>query len=345
MADDRLGSPPVFGVCGYSGSGKTTLIEGLIPRLIADGLAVAVVKHDAHGLTVDTAGKDTDRLFRAGATVFAHDPAQSFLRRAPRGGEELSTAVDLLLRDHDVVLVEGHKQTPLSAKLWLQRQAGDEAPPEARPVVASLGPDVDRLEIAYHLLASWLREQMRRAPLRAGVLIGGRSSRMGRPKQTLTLGGTTWAERVAAALQPRVSELCLLGDGEVPAPLAGLPRLADVPGRSGPLAGMLAAMRWDPAAAWIFAACDMPLLGAEAVAWLLDQRAPGTWAILPRRADTGQIEPLCAWYDPRAAAILETLDRPVALANHRKTHTPAVPPSLEAAWCNMNTPADCEGLA
>ncbi|HXT51259.1 MAG TPA: molybdopterin-guanine dinucleotide biosynthesis protein MobB, partial [Thermoanaerobaculia bacterium] len=59
----------VVGVAGWSGSGKTTLLERVVPALVADGLSVVVVKHDAHGLALDVAGKDSDRLFRAGAEV------------------------------------------------------------------------------------------------------------------------------------------------------------------------------------------------------------------------------------------------------------------------------------
>jgi hypothetical protein len=72
---------PVLAVCGFSGSGKTTLLEAAIPHLIARGLAVAAIKHDSHGFVVDKEGKDSDRLFRAGATVALRGPGEQFLRR------------------------------------------------------------------------------------------------------------------------------------------------------------------------------------------------------------------------------------------------------------------------
>ena len=166
---------PVLGICGYSGAGKTTLIEELIPRLRRDGLAVAVVKHDAHRMTVDTPGKDTDRLFRAGATVFAHDPQQAFLRRPVDDTEDvLPWAVGLLLRDHDVVLVEGHKATALPAKLWLRSEAGEAAPAEAGPMLASLGRADDRVAVAYRLLSDWLADLGDRRPVLAEAGMGGR---------------------------------------------------------------------------------------------------------------------------------------------------------------------------
>ncbi len=71
---------PVLAVCGWSGSGKTTLLESLIPLLRERGLQVAVVKNDAHGVEVDRPGKDSDRLFRAGASVVLRSPRESFAR-------------------------------------------------------------------------------------------------------------------------------------------------------------------------------------------------------------------------------------------------------------------------
>lgn len=57
----------VFGFCGYSGAGKTTLIEGLIPRFVAQGLKVSLIKHTHHGFDIDQPGKDSWRHREAGA--------------------------------------------------------------------------------------------------------------------------------------------------------------------------------------------------------------------------------------------------------------------------------------
>ena len=82
---------PVLAVCGFSGSGKTTLLEAVIPNLVKRGLAIAVVKHDAHGFEVDKPGKDSDRLFRAGATIALSGPGQQFERRAADATLSLNT--------------------------------------------------------------------------------------------------------------------------------------------------------------------------------------------------------------------------------------------------------------
>jgi molybdopterin molybdotransferase len=60
-------APPLLAFVGRSGSGKTTLLEGVIASLVASGLRVAAIKHDAHGFSLDVPGKDTHRLRAAGA--------------------------------------------------------------------------------------------------------------------------------------------------------------------------------------------------------------------------------------------------------------------------------------
>jgi molybdopterin-guanine dinucleotide biosynthesis protein MobB len=137
-------APPrrVIGVCGLSGSGKTTLLEQLVPLLKARGLAVAVVKHDAHGLDVDRPGKDSDRLFRAGADVLVHDPRQGLLR-FHASNLSLPQVIERLGGAYDVVLVEGHKGSP-GPKLWLLGEGETAVPDGVSDVLAVLPRDADR---------------------------------------------------------------------------------------------------------------------------------------------------------------------------------------------------------
>ena len=54
---------------GYSGSGKTTLIEKIVKNLSDEGIKVATIKHDVHGLDIDKEGKDSYRYSKAGANI------------------------------------------------------------------------------------------------------------------------------------------------------------------------------------------------------------------------------------------------------------------------------------
>jgi molybdopterin-guanine dinucleotide biosynthesis protein MobB len=136
-------TPLVLGICGHSGSGKTTLIERLLPELKAAGLSVAVVKHDAHGLDVDKPGKDSDRLFRAGADVLVHDALEGLLR-FHASNLSLRLALQRLGGSYDLVLVEGHKGSP-GPKVWLLGEEESSPPADVEDVVRVLRRDTDRV--------------------------------------------------------------------------------------------------------------------------------------------------------------------------------------------------------
>ena len=334
---------PIFAICGHSGSGKTTLLEALLARLRTSGLALAVAKFHAHRIDVDRPGKDSDRLFRAGADVFLQGPDEGFSRTLPAGRAPALTLADLCRR-YDLLLVEGRKSLPC-AKVWLLGDGERRAPRELADALATLPRDADRAEITWDILQRWLPVQWRRPPVYGCVLIGGRSTRMGRAKHLLVRGGKTWLARTVAQLEIVAKRVAIVGEGALPRGLGGVTRLPDVPGLKGPLAGILAAMRWAPWATWLVAACDMPNVSREALAWLLATRRPGVWATLPRGPGRRGVEPLLAHYDFRARGLLEDLaaagkSAPSLLAGHPKVLARVVPAHLRAAWENVNTPED-----
>lgn len=328
---------PVLAICGYSGAGKTTLILSLIAKLRARGLAVLGIKHDAHGLTVDRKGKDSARFFQAGADVLARDPDQSFLRMQTGSRVDLTAVLHQWVFDYDVILVEGHKSTPLPYKIWLRRHARDRVPAVCGPVLLDLGRDVDRASVSEVLIDPWLDQLGKQTPVLAGILIGGQSRRMGQPKHLLMDRGRTWLARIVGALRPVVDGVVLLGQGRVPRPYADLPRLPDVPDCQGPIAGMRAAVRWQKEARWIFAACDTPRLSTSAARWLLDQARPGIWAVQARLAPGAPAQPFPGLYQPRSARAIEAAAGPSFLSRLPHTAVPIVPVALRPAWRNFNT--------
>jgi molybdopterin-guanine dinucleotide biosynthesis protein A len=176
------------------------------------------------------------------------------------------------------------------------------------------------------------------------LLVGGSSRRMSTPKQLLSHDGVSLAARAVEAMRPHVEQVVLAGSGPVPDELRGLHRLPDPPGVAGPIAGLLAAMRWAPGSAWVVAACDMPQISGEAVRWLLEQRRPGTWAVLPRPR-SGRVEPLLAVYEPQSRLLLEAQAAagrwgPRHLAENERVMCPTPPAELAGAWINVNTPEE-----
>ncbi len=329
---------PVLAACGWSGAGKTTLLEAAIPRLLASGLRVAAVKHDAHGVQVDRPGKDSDRLFRAGASVVLRSPSECFARLPAGSDTGLERALRALAATHDLVLVEGHKDTPLP-KVWLEHEDGTPPPPSLTHLLATLPDDDGRLAVFLNLAEQVVQRHFAARPLLGGALVGGASTRMGRPKHLARVGGRSLLQRVADALSPHAQGVVLLG--EAPRTASHL-RVPDAPGVAGPLAGILAALRSHPTAAWLIAACDMPALTPQALAWVLSHRRPGVWAVIPRDCQ-GHLEPLAALWEPQAAPLLEDLllrgeVAPRLVAPHPKVLTPDLPPDVAPALANVNTP-------
>lgn len=330
----------IIGVGGASGTGKTTLIERALPELKRQGLAVGVVKHAHHELMCDRRGKDTDRFYRAGADhVFAHDDEQGFARfPMPMGA--LPDALARLPRGLDLVLVEGHKGVGI-ARITLEEGRGKKKGSSgARFTLYREDPAC--LESFLSVISSLLAQWHLRRRVHAGLLMGGRSSRMGRPKGLLRAGGRTLLERTFATLSDVTHHTVLIGQGDLPAALGHEIRLADVQGVPGPLGGMLAAFRWAPDCAWIITAVDMPFMSVEACRWLLKQRRPGAWAVLPRLSDNGRVEATAALYEPMIFDYAESLaQRGVsalqAIGDHPKAIKPLVPSELAPQWRNVNT--------
>ena len=140
------------------------------------------------------------------------------------------------------------------------------------------------------------------------VLAGGLARRMGGgDKALLVLGGRLLLDHVVERLAPQVRALALSANGDAGRFARwGLPVLADaVAGYPGPLAGVLAAMRW---AAGLGAECvltvpaDTPFLPRDLAARLVAARAGAAVACAASR---GRVHPVVALWPVSLAAALE----------------------------------------
>lgn len=121
-----LSHPPVLGFAAWSGTGKTSLLVQVLPLLRDAGLRVGVIKHAHHDFEIDTPGKDSHALRKAGAEqmLIASDQRWALLHdygetREPRLAELLAV---LPQGDLDLVLVEGFRHLPFP-KIELHRAA------------------------------------------------------------------------------------------------------------------------------------------------------------------------------------------------------------------------------
>ena len=142
----------LIGFVGPSGIGKTTLLEAVIRELEDEGLRVGVIKHTSHSVLADRPGKDSHRLYTAGAAAVVLRSPDQLISFQRRGGDEphLADSLAALPDDLDVVLVEGFLHEPIPRYVLLPPDGSDErgytrsgevlrlihappAPPDTRP--------------------------------------------------------------------------------------------------------------------------------------------------------------------------------------------------------------------
>ena len=175
------------------------------------------------------------------------------------------------------------------------------------------------------------------------VLVGGRSSRMGRDKALLEWHGTPLAEHVAQAVREAVGSVVLIGDPSRYGGLGYEVRADERPGL-GPAGGVATALRLGRAEWNLIVACDMPNISKEALGLLLDRTGTSHANCIVPVASNCETEPLCAVYHARC---LEPLDR--AIADNRlkmKDLVVELGADLVAGLdpqclVNFNTPEDC----
>ena len=106
---------PLLGFAAFSGTGKTTLLKQLLPRLKERGLRIGMIKHAHHRFDVDTPGKDSYELRKAGADqmLIGSRRRWALMTETPQQQDEpdLNFLIAQLNQDQlDLILVEGFKQ-------------------------------------------------------------------------------------------------------------------------------------------------------------------------------------------------------------------------------------------
>jgi molybdopterin-guanine dinucleotide biosynthesis protein A len=151
----------------------------------------------------------------------------------------------------------------------------------------------------------------------AFILIGGQSSRMGRDKALIRLGGKTLAERAFSTVRAALPGGCVTfvarnaAQFGIEAIIAGAPFVFDLIEGRGPLGGLHTTLSYARTE-WIFVmACDYPFVTPELIELLRSQIADEFGVVMPEQAD-GRLQPLCAFYNVATARPLveEIIERP-----------------------------------
>lgn len=133
---------PVLAITAWSGTGKTTLLKAIIPALCARNVRPGLIKHTHHNMDIDTPGKDSYELRKAGAaqTIVASSQRWALMTETP-DEEQIDLTYLISRMDHstlDLVLVEGFKHEPV-AKILLFR--------------SDTGHDINELTLDEHVIA------------------------------------------------------------------------------------------------------------------------------------------------------------------------------------------------
>lgn len=186
-------------------------------------------------------------------------------------------------------------------------------------------------------------------PFTGHVLAGGQSTRMGRDKALLEIGGRPLIQSAVSLLQALTERVVIIGPKEN-YHFLGVPVLPDVVSSRGPLSAIYTGLERSGTEVNLFLACDMPLMQGSFLKLLLERAALADAVLM--RLDDGKLEPLCAVYNrsclPAVKANFEShrfklSDLFPELRTHYLTEADLQRLGLDRRiFTNLNTPADLE---
>ncbi len=135
------------------------------------------------------------------------------------------------------------------------------------------------------------------------ILAGGKSSRMGRDKLLLDIGGETFLGSLARRFSEKYENVFVSLARPEKYPELTLPRIPDVFPGHGPISGLHAALCATGGDVFLVAA-DLPLSTPEAADRVISFASDEHMAVVPLDR-AGRYEPLFAWYSQRCLAAVE----------------------------------------
>ena len=183
------------------------------------------------------------------------------------------------------------------------------------------------------------------AGVRGLILAGGSSSRMHRDKAALRYGGKSQLDRVFELAQRHLADVfvSVRADQIAEPTRAQHPMILDSIEGTGPIVGIRSALAEFPGDACLVIACDLPFLSDAALSQLLRERDASVLATAYRSAHDGLPEPLCAIWEPAAAAALAAYQAGGATCPRKfLIRHPArlLEPEDSRALDNVNTPEE-----
>lgn len=176
------------------------------------------------------------------------------------------------------------------------------------------------------------------------ILAGGKSRRMGQPKESFSYNGEAEPKRMYRLLEEITNGayFAIRPDQETWLMFSGGRAIIDAEPGGGPLAALRTAMAVRPDASWLVVPVDMPLLTKADLEKLISSRQKG-WSIVAYENGTGSFEPLPAIYENTLseAANQMFLDGRKAIRGLGDgVEIFLLKPEDETRLCNVNTPRE-----
>lgn len=117
----------IFAFTGISGSGKTLLMRKLIGELKSRDYTVSVIKHCAHGFSLEEEGKDSAQFMEAGSdSVCMYSPDGMVIFQQKKNEFDVKKISTEYLECSDIILVEGAKSHNELKKIEVLRKGFSE---------------------------------------------------------------------------------------------------------------------------------------------------------------------------------------------------------------------------
>ncbi|MCP4716354.1 MAG: NTP transferase domain-containing protein [Deltaproteobacteria bacterium] len=293
-------SPPFLSIVGPKGSGKTRMIADLIGCLTSRGYRIGAVRYLLDNHRIDKPGSDRDSYHQAGAVctaLAARGELTHFMSTSSFPEQELQ--LKRMFHDCHLVLIEDCMHAAIDKIEMVPAQetkflCGDD---DRLSAVVGRGragvniPCFQQSDVAG--AADFIEQHYLRPVLCAAVLAGGRSSRLGRNKALLELGGATVIERMVGLVSDFAAQVKIITNSPDEYREFSIEMIGDLRPGNGPLSGIHAAVATSACEYVMVVSCDMPLIGPEQVRELTSVY-PGNDITIFKHDKT--FEPLCAVY-------------------------------------------------
>ncbi|GGG94295.1 molybdenum cofactor guanylyltransferase [Polaribacter pacificus] len=197
---------------------------------------------------------------------------------------------------------------------------------------------IDEVDKISHQIDQLIQEKI--APVKGLVLVGGKSTRMGKDKSTLDYFGKPQKQAAKELLVSNNLETYY----SVQKQTDKADEISDTFLNLGPFGGICSAFQKNPNVAWLVLATDLPFVDSKLIQLLLQKRNPSKVATAIKGKGNQFVEPLITIYEPKAyPLLLQYLAQGYSCPRKMLINSDVEIVEVDAAFIrNVNTPEEFE---